>query len=136
MSDSGRWSCPSRPTTPPEASDMAVRSPRRGSSSPRGAPAATVQDQANFRVCGLTIAKVLVDRGLRSSDNDQVARHAASGRFVRRGRRSGEVCDHLAEQRTEEQELHYGSATLSLLRPRMSYSSGLYTAVREHSSAK
>src|SRR5262249_23908367 len=63
----------------------------------------------------MAIAKVLVDRGLRSSDNDQIARHAASGRFVHRGRGSSEVCDHLAEQRTEEQEMHYGAATLSLL---------------------
>src|SRR5262245_55693582 len=64
----------------------------------------------------MAIAKVLVDRGLRSSDNDQIARHAASGRFVRRWRGSSEVCDHLAEQRTEEQQMHYGAATLSLLR--------------------
>src|SRR5262245_6110896 len=35
--------------------------------------AAPVQHHANFRVSGMAIAKVLVDRGLRSSDNDQIA---------------------------------------------------------------
>jgi hypothetical protein len=71
--------------------------------------AAPVEHHPDLRVAEMTVAEVLIDSGLRPRDDDQVTRHAASVRFVRRRRGSGEVCDHLAEQRTEEQEVHYVS---------------------------
>src|SRR5262249_4442433 len=74
--------------------------------------AAPVEHDPDLGIAEMAIAEMLVDRRLRSRDNDQISRHAASVRFLRRERRFGEVGDHLAEQRTEEQEMHYGVATL------------------------
>jgi len=53
--------------------------------------AAPVQHHPDLRIAEMAIAEVLVDRGLRPRDDDQIAGHAASVWFVRRGRRSGEV---------------------------------------------
>src|SRR5262247_2391481 len=74
--------------------------------------AAPVEHDPDLGIAEVAIAEMLVDRRFRPCDDDQISRHAASVWFVRRGRGSGEVGDHLAEQRTEEQEVHYGVATL------------------------
>src|SRR5438093_761837 len=53
--------------------------------------AAPVEHHSDLRVTEVTIAEVLIDRRLRPRDNDEITRHAASVRFLRRGRGSDEV---------------------------------------------
>src|SRR5439155_16864798 len=85
-----------------------------------------------FRVAEMATAQVLVHCGFRPRDDDQVAGHTASVRFVRWGCRSGKVGDHLPEQRAEKQEMHFRVATLSRVSSFNDWS-GLYTPAREHS---